>query len=127
MTYSIYPNPLSAEQRYTLGEIIEKGSVIKVNNQSFLMVEVSPMVIDFLKAIRLDNFQNRVFTETKPPASLASFNEVASAEEDRGISVPELIEKYKYVRGHASRGRGNDAPGLLRGYGSRFDDLCPDP
>ena len=55
MTYSIYPNPLSAEQRYTLGEIIEKGIVIKLNNQSFLMVEVSPMMNDFLKAMKINS------------------------------------------------------------------------
>ena len=52
--------PLTTEQRFVLSQLVEKGSLVKVGGQTFLMSPVSPMMEDFLKAIRLPEVPNNL-------------------------------------------------------------------
>lgn len=52
--------PLTTEQRFVLSQLVEKGSLVKVGSQTFLMSPVRPMMEDFLKAIRLPEVPNNL-------------------------------------------------------------------
>ena len=50
--------PITAEQRHALGEIVEKGNIVNVDDRTYLMVQVTPLMVDFLKAIKLEGREN---------------------------------------------------------------------
>tara|TARA_B100001971_G_scaffold185950_1_gene185573 strand:- start:424 stop:579 length:156 start_codon:yes stop_codon:yes gene_type:complete len=48
MFYNLAKPELTDEQYYVMGEIIEKRNLVDLDNRTYLMVEVSPMVRDFI-------------------------------------------------------------------------------
>ena len=45
--------PLTAEERHAFTEIVSKGEYVRIRDREYLMVEISPMVRDFLNASRM--------------------------------------------------------------------------
>ena len=86
--------PLTAEQRFVLSQLVEKGSLVKVGSQTFLMSPVSPMMVDFLKAIRLPEAPNNLagVSEAPPPAADDSDNAITL--DERGVTVDEMLDRF---------------------------------
>ena len=45
--------PLTAEERHAFTEIVAKGEYVRIRDREYLMVEISPLVRDFLNASRM--------------------------------------------------------------------------
>ena len=86
--------PLTTEQRFVLSHLLKKGSLVKVGSQTFLMTPVSPMMEDFLKAIRLPEVPNNLAEvgETSPPAGDDSDNAITL--DERGVTVAEMLDRF---------------------------------
>ena len=86
--------PLSTEQRFVLSQLVEKGSLVKVGGQTFLMSPVSPMMEDFLKAIRLPEVPNNLagVGESSPPAADDTDNAITL--DERGVTVDEMLDRF---------------------------------
>ena len=60
MNFQHFDIPLNAEQRYVLGKILENGSIADYPQGSYLVSPLTPMTLDFLKALRLPGFRNNI-------------------------------------------------------------------
>ena len=77
--------PLTAEQRFALGQIVEKGSLVKLGDQTYLMAPVSPMMEDFLKAIRLPDYWNNLDPANQREDKSSVQTPTAITAEERGV------------------------------------------
>lgn len=99
MSTALYPNPLSAEQHYALGEIIEKGSILEIDGQPHLFAKISPMLVDFLKGIKLENRKNNLSGISSSSPLAQSFNNIATTEGDLGVTLLELTDRFQELKG----------------------------
>lgn len=67
---------------------------MKVGSQTFLMSPVSPMMEDFLKAIRLPDVPNNLAEvgETSLPAADDTDNAITL--DERGVTVDEMLDRF---------------------------------
>ncbi len=86
--------PLTAEQSFALGEIIQNGRLINIDDRTFLMAKVSPMMSDFLKAISLRNHQNNIGRSAEFIQDISLFAGEAIHEGDLGITLCDLVDKF---------------------------------
>lgn len=86
--------PLTAEQSYALGDIVKNGRFIDMGDRTYLMVQVSPMMVDFLKAIRLQNAKNNLPQSNLAVRDISPFPEENINSSQNSISVEELIKRY---------------------------------
>ena len=86
--------PLTAEQRFALGQIVEKGSLVKLGDQTYLMAPVSPMMEDFLKAIRLPDYWNNLDPANQRGDKSSVQTPTAITAEERGVTVGEMLDRF---------------------------------
>ncbi|NQV55951.1 MAG: site-specific integrase [Rhodospirillales bacterium] len=55
-----HQNPLSDEERYVLGKILETGSITKFPQGTYLVCPLTPMTQDFLQVLSVPGFRNRI-------------------------------------------------------------------
>jgi len=83
--------PLTQEERYAMVHIVSKGNVVHIDDRNYLMVEVSPMLMDFLRAIKAHAATNEQSDESY--WSLGD-REEPTIPSNRGMSLSEAFAAF---------------------------------
>ena len=77
-----------------MSQLVEKGSLVKVGSQTFLMSPISPMMEDFLKAIRLPEVPNNLAEVGEPSPPAGGDSDTAITLDERGVTVDEMLDRF---------------------------------
>ena len=83
------PARLTTEQVYLLGRLVENGSIVNVSGVNYLIAPVTHMEMDFLKGVRLPEFNNNILMN-RAEATVVSTMTAAQHVGDEGITLEEL-------------------------------------
>lgn len=85
------PARLMTDQVFVLGHIIEKGALTTVLGQTFLVVPLTPMTLDFINGTQLPEFNNNILTNKcdVPDQSISPSIDLVE-----GITLKELQQRY---------------------------------
>lgn len=107
--------PLTSEQQYVLGELIENGKIVELAGHRYLMTPVSPMSIEFLQAIRLRNRKNKLFTRTPSSHWTEMFNKDLVDHPEPHLTLADGLEAFELDRQGSCPHRGGHSGGSGRG------------
>jgi integrase len=85
---------LGVERDHVLGEIIENGKIVELAGHRYLMAPVSPMTIEFLSAVRLENRENNLGRPSTNSDWVGMFNADRRQQPKEIVTLVEAVETF---------------------------------